>query len=593
MDLIELLKSGRVTEFNNQRPMRGKVDLFAADLANAQISGADLSGANLEKADLSGADLSKCNLVKANLSGADLTGANLREIVGLKSRWREAYLGQADLTSADLSGANFNEAEFDDAILEQANLSGAKMKGAVLNKANLREADLSEARLGDARLIGANLAGANLPGASLSRADLTNAILLGAEMTGAKLESAVLKDADLSAVRLRNADLTGADFTGAILDQTDMTRADLTGAVIAEADFTQATLDEAQVEGDLSAQVSRNVPPPTQLLIEDPYLAVHKDRVAILWENPEPGGARLRVLVSKLSGQPESTPIPLPAPLDLILARALCATAKGFAVAVLIDRPGGVTVSLSMLDKNGQLTQQRTLRLGYTPLVRPILREEDKQLFLFGISREGPGLLVQQVTDEELDIINGERMSNVRGFVSDRDPVVLSKGGVVKVMGKKRNSPPMTAPSSFPGRSSASCGYPKSNRVAMIWAERGRAGLNTAVLEPNQPSIDQRLFPKKLIGNVTVAAFGDHAWAAFTIEAPTPDIPASAWGVRLPDGKPFPILDDPEHDADIVRFVEGANKPMLALSTLEGQLHIYTLTKTAAKLHWKLENRRS
>ena len=65
-----------------------------------QLYGADLSEANLSEANLSGVDLSNANLSSANLYGADLTevrlhGANLSE----------AYLSDANLLFADLSGA--------------------------------------------------------------------------------------------------------------------------------------------------------------------------------------------------------------------------------------------------------------------------------------------------------------------------------------------------------------------------------------------------------------------------------------------------------------------------------------------------------
>ena len=588
MALVELLQQGKIEEFNEKRPMRGKLDLFAADLSGASLAGANLANADLEKADLSGADLSGANLMDARLTGADLTGANLTGIMGLKSRWKEAYLGQADLTGAELSHADLSDAELPDAILRDAVLNSARLRAAVLEGADLQGASLIEAHLNDAVLKGANLTGTSLTGATLARADLTDARLPGVDLSGNRLERANFTRADLSGANLRSANLVGSDFTGAILTQTDLTRADLTEAVTEQADFTHAILTEAQLDGELSTEQQKSVPAASRLLIEDPTVVIRDNRVAVMWENPEPGGSRLRVVVGTLGTKSHKPPYSLPVPLDLVLARAICATSTGFTAAVLVERPAGVSLSLTHFSEEGAVTSQQNLRLGYTPMVRPILREEDGELLLYGISREGPGLIVQRVKGDELDVVTGEAMSNVRGFVSDRDPVVLSKGGVVKVMHRRGVGSPMRAPAAFPGRASASCA-PSTSSVALAWAERGRPGLYTALLAPNEAPDESVIFPKKLIGNLTIDADADQdIWAAFTVEPPTPDEPASAWAVSLPGGTPYAILDDQDQDVDTVRFVKGASPPVVALSTLEGQLLLYKLSVASAKLCWTL-----
>lgn len=588
MNLEELLKSGKVKEFNAKRPVRGKLELFAADLAGADLRGADLSKANLEKADLSGANLSGVNLAGANLSGADLSDADITDAMAMKSRWQDAYLEKANLTGIELTQADLTGAEFDDCDFTSANLTSARLKKAVFNRCTFREAELSESRFSDTQLQGADLTGVHAPQAHFSRADMTNAMLIGADLTGAKMANAVLKGADLSMVKLRNANCTGTDFTEAVLDQTDLTRADLTEAVTSEADFSAAILTEAQLDGDLGEQARASVPDAAQLLIEDPMLALSGDHIAVLWENPEPGGARLRLAISKIGGKPQTPPQAISAPLDLVLARSICGTSDGFAVAVLVERPSGVSVMLSRWGFDGQRTQRRTLRLGYSPMVRPILREEEGTLMLYGITREGPGPLLQKLTDEGLEPVGGERMSTVRGFVSEQHPVILNKGGVVTVMQKRGSSgAPMRAPGGFPGRASASTIVDKG-AVAMVWAERSRAGLHIAQLAPNEAPDERRLLPKKLIGTLSVGAHGGVAWAGFTIEAPTPNIPASAWAVQLDTGVPFPVLESPDVDVDTVRLIEGGDQMLMALTTLDGELMLFSLSGKTAKKLWTL-----
>ena len=83
-----------------------RVDLYWANLAKANLSGANLNIAGLRRADLSGADLSGANLTRADLSGADLSGANLTRANLAYAYLIGANLTDADLTDADLAGAN-------------------------------------------------------------------------------------------------------------------------------------------------------------------------------------------------------------------------------------------------------------------------------------------------------------------------------------------------------------------------------------------------------------------------------------------------------------------------------------------------------
>jgi len=102
-ELIALLKSGKIEEFNRVRP-EGKIDLRWADLIRANLYEADLRLANLTEAYLMGVNLTRANLTKASLIKADLTGAILIEAILIK-----ANLIEANLTGANLIGANLFE----------------------------------------------------------------------------------------------------------------------------------------------------------------------------------------------------------------------------------------------------------------------------------------------------------------------------------------------------------------------------------------------------------------------------------------------------------------------------------------------------
>lgn len=89
-NLTELLKAGRVDEFNQ----------FRANNPNFKI-------------DLRGADLNGAYLLGANFTGADLRGAVLQHVYLSTGKLRYADLRGADLTGTDVEGTDLTGAIFD------------------------------------------------------------------------------------------------------------------------------------------------------------------------------------------------------------------------------------------------------------------------------------------------------------------------------------------------------------------------------------------------------------------------------------------------------------------------------------------------
>jgi uncharacterized protein YjbI with pentapeptide repeats len=197
-------RKGIVVQFLNDSNLisLGKtiINLYKANLSEADLSEANLSGANLVDVDLSGANLSRADfgyiyisadddpeytvytdgadLSKANLSGTNLSGANLERVWLKDAILNKANLNMANLHEADLSGANLTGANQNSAYLGSANLSSAKLFGA----------DLSSAKLLEANLSSANLTGADLTNTQLSRHIGRQKIEYGVNLTKANLE---------------------------------------------------------------------------------------------------------------------------------------------------------------------------------------------------------------------------------------------------------------------------------------------------------------------------------------------------------------------------------------------------------------------
>lgn len=544
MTLLELLRAGQVDEFNARRGQRVTLDLFAADLAGLALPGVDLSNANLEKADLSGADLSGANLARANLSGADLTGADLRGAVAIRARLREAYLGDAKLQDAELAGADLSEADLSGVDATKARFNGARLKEAVLTNAILVGADLTEARLSNADLRNANLSEAKLAQAELARANGTGARLVKADLTGARLAGAVLKGAHLA----------GADFTGADLSGADLTGADLTGANFERADLFEVVADPEALRaarlpagfGVAATEAAARVP----LHFDDPSVAVGGGFLAVVWENPEEEDTlRVRAVRHRLDSPFSGDSHAFSVPADQILSRAVVpATGGRFWCVLFVDRPAGVEMLVHLLDESG-VGAVKAVRLGYTPVVKPVLVPEEDAFLVYGIGRQG-ALSVHRY-DEAAGLTELMRApaNTYRGFCGRLDPVLLGKGGTVAAVRRDGIGKLMTAPTGYPGRLTAAA-RGADDRIALAWSNKGERGWRFLELGDADST---RVDAAAEVGVLDLVSAGEKWLALWTRESERV-APMACW---LPGGKPFPLFAGDVEDARFVVTQEG------------------------------------
>lgn len=565
MTLLELLLAGNVPEFNARRGQRITLDLFAADLAGLGLPGVDLSGANLEKADFSSTDLSGANLSKATLVGADFTGARLVRAVAIKARLREAYLGGADLSEAELSGADLSEADLSNVVATRARLGGARLREVSARHAQLDHAELSEAKLADADLREAELMGAVLKEADLSRATLDGATLDDAELTGARLTGASLKGARLCGARFAGADLSTADLTGAVVDgDTDFSGADLTDAV----------LDEALTER-LRGRPTNLVPAgeEVELHIDEPSVAQSGGEIGVLWFNVEDGEEEvIRVAVRPLAGGGEGGAAELPVSAAQVVARALVPAPGGFRAVLLVDKPGGMDVTVFDVDRQGAPGPGRSFRLGYAVTTLPVIQPDGDGFLLYGIGR---GLLsVHRWSPEGLAERLRAPASTFKGFCDRLSPVMLGKGGTVTAVDADGIGRLLTAPAGFPGRLQAASAL-REDLITLVWVTRDEKGLRVQRLGVDAEPV--RFDAQHPVGSVDVRATEGGWWVAWVREPVADRDVTVPMATFLPEsgapGRAFPLLgaDDLE-DLEDLRFVTGDGPPRLAAVTLDETL---------------------
>lgn len=588
MSLLQLLLDGRITEFNSRRGQRVTLDFFAVDLSGHRLLAADLSGANLEKADLSTCDLTGAILARTTLAGADLTGAILDRCVGVKIRMREASFSEGRALNAEMSGGDFSEADLSGSDFTEARFTGARLKEITAVKAIFAKADLSDARLSDSDLREADFTGANLSGVDLTKANLTGAILCKANLKGAKMAGAKLVGADLTGASLMEADLSGADLTGAKLEDVDATRADLFDV-----------LGDPSVINRLAAPAPVAVVPVPETIaimpeihVDQPIVAVLGETVAVIWDNT--GDEEEPTLYVGVLGHLPTEAMPkggLPAISQLtvaseqVLARSLLPAVNQFLAVLLLDSPGGVVLQVHSLSLTGVLSPPQTIRLGYTPVVRPVFVPDGDGFLLYGIGRQG-ALSVHRYEAANLKELLRAPAGTYRGFCGQSDPILLGKGGTLAVVRSDGIGRLMTAPTGYPGRLTAASWREEDDRVAVAWTLREERGLRFQEIGTEGEPL--RLDAKLEIGAVHVVQVKKRwllAWTREAVKGGEATVPVACY---MPGGKPFSLL--PQGITEEITEIRSvfSERPLLALVTFDETLLIISVNETQVTLVGRL-----
>lgn len=598
MDLMELLEKGDVETFNATRPESGKLDLFAADLAEVSLVGVDLSRANVDKSDFTGADLSDSTLLGASLSGIDGTGMKLCNALAIKARAKEAWMDECDLSEADFTRGNFTEAVLErsigtgvvfagarlvevnakgaswtdadlvEASMHKIDLTGADLRRADLSEAKATEANLTEAkldqavgphaRLSGAILVGASLVGARFPGANLQGADLTNADLSMSDLTGANLTDA----------KLEGAKLQGAVLADAVLDGVALTGIDLTGVDLSGVDPTPLGLSQEQL--DQVAAIGVEVPKDAPIQVSGALGARSGSNHLVLWDNVDGKTEEDEPITSlryAVFGKKPSGPRVLPVPADKVLARSIGTDGDGFRVAVLRDRPGGVALVVYRIEGDGTIADASSGALGYDPMVRPVMGEDGKPV-LWGMARRGPTLVVHRPGDDGFVPVHSQRIATARGFLGKHHPVIASKGGTVQVATARGGGSPRRTPDGFPGRLGSAA--PVDDRILCVWiVERvgdTPGGLRFAWLERRGNPETEVLTTNDMVTSLDVLGQGERAhlcWVEISLGG------GQLWTCSFPDPAPKKIAED--IDASRVSFTSTASgEPALLVTTTDG-----------------------
>jgi len=117
-ELLKLLRSGKIEEFNTGRSYEDSIDLTEIDLKECL-----LSGVNFSKIDLSGSDLSQCELHNVNFSESNLSAVNF--------------------TLAEIENTDFSDANMEGALLTSCCIANCDFTATELNGANLCSTDFT------------------------------------------------------------------------------------------------------------------------------------------------------------------------------------------------------------------------------------------------------------------------------------------------------------------------------------------------------------------------------------------------------------------------------------------------------------------
>mgnify|MGYP003884925731 CR=1 FL=1 len=582
-ELADLLAAEDVSGFNSRRSERSRPDLFAADLAGKKLLAVDLSNANLEKADLTESDLSDANLMKAQASGIDGTGAILDGAMGLRVRFKEAWLDESSLADADFAQGDFAGAVLDKSKGAGVRLAQARLKNVQAKGVSWPDAELVEAKLYKADFTGSDLSRADLTEASGAEMVLVDAILDSAIGTAAKLPEANLENARMVAARFSGANFAGARLVGACLSAADLSRANLSGADLTNADLSgallsEACLDDAILEGATLDGADLSGVDPRSLGLSDetiaklsawgiPYdaeaprdlrgcsVARAGDLVATVWLNKDSEEAKSLRWGTITGGSFSHGVVSVPA--DTVLDAQMVAHGGQLQLVMLRQRPDGNVLETAPVTASGPGRSQ-VQPLGYDPQVRPVFRTVDGALYMWGLARRGPTVAVHRHTAEGWEIVHSKQSTTAKGFLGGL-PILSGKGSVLTPVGPRGLGDPKRAPDGFPGVGAIAAEH--EGDLVCVWALEGRepeipGGLRFARIQRRGTPETEVVSLAPQIRHLTSAPCGDHTVMAW-LEGPADGIGGTVgWVCELPDGAPRPVGGDID-DAIRIKVSDG------------------------------------
>ena len=291
----------------------------------------------------------------------------------------------------------------------------------------------------------------------------------------------------------------------------------------------------------------------------------------------------LRFLVSASAAPVRHGAAVIAVPVDQVLARGLLATPTGFSLVLFLERPAGVELMVLPADRAGAVGAPKSVRLGYTPVVKPVLVPDEDGFLLFGIGRQG-ALSAHRFDGTTLIERMRAPANTYRGFCGRLDPVLLGKGGTVAAVAADGIGRLLTAPTSYPGRlTSAAC---SDDQVALAWAGKNEKGFRFQRLgvdtEPARVDVASE------IGALDLRGYGDRWLVVYTREAATETGVTAPMAVWLPGGKPFPLLgDDDLVDIEDIRILPGS-RPSVALVTFGEDLLVVDVGSDNGKVRARL-----
>jgi hypothetical protein len=188
-----------------------------------------------------------------------------------------------------------------------------------------------------------------------------------------------------------------------------------------------------------------------------------------------------------------------------------------FALCCLAERAGAANVLRWDLSVDGALSGPVTSPLGYEPSVLPVFRSDGDQLWMWGISRRGPAVVIHK--DEGAGFVRAveQTWAQARGFIGNARPVLLCKAGTLVGLSEAGIGAPFRAPDGFPSKVHAAVTV--GDRMIVAWnaekAGRDKGGLRWQILGERVAPDPEILAPAVAATLLDAVSDGDGAWLAW------------------------------------------------------------------------------
>ena len=580
-DMLALLESGDVIQFNIQRVEFPNLDFFGADLSNKDLSSADLANVNFRKSDFSNSDLTGAILTNSFFNDSDFSETIIEDVDAENSQWCQAFIEKtsfqrSNLHKANFNGADLNNVDFSFATLSETQFKKSNQKSNLYVSTNLVQSKFSQSKMEECQFEDVNLNDSKFP-----LANLQNSKFLNSEM----------QNCNFALTQIANCQFEGNEAVKINFDQAKLNFVHFKDSNISEGNFLTKECEDCQFENVNEHAVIRSFsndekainikcPPFPQYLFHQAIkMAAGHGKICITWENFEGEGTLICYAIYSFDTNADAIMGTLPVSSKFLRSRNLIACPEGFLSVCLEQRNARDILAFHTITPRGVLLSSTYQHLAYNPISTLCVVPTGAGALIYGVSNKDPRIRVTFIGYNGKNKNFTFQAPNAQKLIGEQSPIATRISGSMFEITHKGLKKDILGSHGFPG--SKASAEARKDVLAYAWIEPDTMNL-WGCINNDSPRLLSRALT---IRSIRIGFSKTNPWAVILVS--NPDFSTFLVASSIDGSHQIPLTGD-QSALDIlveeVHCLSTKDGLYISLSDQDGQFYVFHIAEQTAEL---------